>query len=81
MPLHGSRRIRHKTAGMRTSIPAIYNGDSYIFHLGDDGSIVLIERFAGNQNVIPEQLKFDDFDPELQARFHTELKRRQNRGR
>lgn len=66
---------------MKPSIPAIYNGDSYIFHLAGDWSAVLIERFANNQNVVAEQMKFDDLAPELRARFEAELRKRQRNAR
>ncbi len=60
---------------MRPAIPVIHNGDSYLFHVTDDWTVFGIERFANNQNVIPEQVPLNDVEPELQHKFQRQLER------
>jgi hypothetical protein len=58
---------------MRPPIAITHNGDSYFFHLADDWSLFRIERFANNQNVVPEEVPLSDVDSDLEAKFQKRL--------
>jgi hypothetical protein len=66
---------------VRPAIPIIHNNDSYLFYVTDNWALVRIERFANNQNVVPDAMTLSELDFELQSRFERRLEREKKAGR